>query len=544
MILLSTFLLATFVTMVLIPPLMRAAVPLRFIDVPDERKQHAAPVPRIGGIAMVAGTLLPVLLWLPFERGTVALVLGSLIILAFGVWDDRRNLDYRVKFLGQLIAIALVVGYGGVLIQALPFMGDQPLPLYVAIPLTVFALLGITNAINLADGLDGLAGGTTLLSVGAIGLLAFSADNAVVTLVSVAVIGSILGFLRFNTHPARIFMGDGGSQFLGFAAGVLAIQLTQGEGAIISPALPLLLLGLPILDTLLVMVQRIYEGRSPFSPDRNHVHHKLLSIGFDHYEAVSLIYMVQAGLVAGACLLRYQSDVLIVALYTLFCVAVTASLVSATAFNWRVHRALAYGSETAFTQRVRLLHRSGRAQDMAVRAVVWSLPVYYAVSIMAAPAVSVDIAVLAGVLMVLLLAVRAKDPDRPFTWIERVVAYALGAVMVYLSAQGAETSPMLAVLSGIYFVLLAIVVAAFAFFGGRRRFRLTPLDILVVFLAFVAPYLAGNVFSGMNYGILVAKAVVVFYALELVLANERRQWRSMRVVQLMALAALVAAALT
>lgn len=542
MILLSTFLLATFVTMALIPPLMRAAGPLRFVDLPDPRKLHSSPVPRVGGIAMVAGTLLPLLLWLPFDRAAVALLAGIAVILCFGVWDDREDLDYRVKFLGQLLAISVVVGYGGVVIHSLPFMGNAPLAPYVAVPLTVFALLGITNAINLADGLDGLAGGTMLLSVGAIGMLAYTADNAAVALTAVAVIGSILGFLRFNTHPARVFMGDGGSQFLGFTAGVLAIQLTQGEGAALSPALPLLLLGLPILDTLLVMAQRVYEGRSPFSADRNHVHHKLLSIGFDHYEAVSLIYMVQAGLVAGAYLLRYQSDVLIVLLYALFCLAVSASLASAAAFNWRVHRALAYGAETAFTSRVRSLRLSGRPQDLAVRAVVYSLPVYYAISLLSAPSVPPDIAVLAALLIIMLLAVRAKDPDRPFTWAERAVAYALGAVMVYLSAQGAETSPALDVFSKVYFVLLAAVVAAFAFFGGARRFRLTPLDFLVVFIAFAAPYLAGTLLAGMNYGIVVAKLIVLFYALELVLANERRQWRSMRTVQLAALAALVVAA--
>ena len=152
-------------------------------------------------------------------------------------------------------------------------------------------LVGITNAINLSDGLDGLAGGVTFLSLAAIAVLTYIAvDAGFMLLATMSIMGSILGFLRFNTFPARIFMGDGGSQFLGFSAGVLAILLTQSSNTALSPALPLLILGLPILDTLMVMGERIYEGRSPFVADRKHIHHRLLALGFHHYEAVVTIY--------------------------------------------------------------------------------------------------------------------------------------------------------------------------------------------------------------------------------------------------------------
>ncbi|MDP1619840.1 MAG: MraY family glycosyltransferase, partial [bacterium] len=283
------FIIAVFMTMVLIQPLMRLAVRWHFVDLPDARKVHSAAIPRIGGVAMVIGAMVPVAVWLMPQTQIAAILAGVAIILLFGVWDDRSNLDYRVKFLGQILAVVIVVIYGGISIRYVPFWSANALPDYLAIPITVFALLGITNAINLADGLDGLAGGTTLLSLGMIAILAYMVDGTSVVLIAVSVMGSILGFLRYNTYPARIFMGDGGSQFLGFSVGVLVILLTQQVNPMLSPSIALMLLGLPVLDTVMVIGQRVYEKRSAFSPDKNHIHHKLLALAFTHYEAVFLI---------------------------------------------------------------------------------------------------------------------------------------------------------------------------------------------------------------------------------------------------------------
>ena len=132
-------------------------------------------------------------------------------------------------------------------------------------------------------------------------------------------------------------MGDGGSQFLGFSAGVLVVMLTQETNTALSPALPLMILGLPILDTLMVMTERLFEGRSPFLPDKNHIHHKLLSLGFNHYEAVFVIYLLQSLLVAAAYFLRFESDWLIIALYGMFCLALVGFLKVAMAAGWRIH---------------------------------------------------------------------------------------------------------------------------------------------------------------------------------------------------------------
>lgn len=314
--------------MALIPPLRFFAGRFHFMDQPGERKVHQHPIPRVGGIAFAIGALGSILWWVPKDPTTLSVLLGGLIILGFGVWDDRANLGYRIKLLGQLIA-ALVITIGGIRFESIPFLLDAELPIWIGVPATVFFLLAVSNAVNLTDGLDGLAGGLSFLTFCGIAYLAYLSHNSTVLLLTVPFLGGLLGFLRYNTYPARIFMGDSGSQLLGFIMGVLAILLTDSTSGPFSPVLSLFLLGLPFLDTLGVSVQRLVEGRSPFIGDRKHLHHKLMTAGLSHYEAVTAIYALQAGMVGLAYLLRWQSDTLIVPLYLILAGAVLALFVAA-----------------------------------------------------------------------------------------------------------------------------------------------------------------------------------------------------------------------
>jgi UDP-GlcNAc:undecaprenyl-phosphate GlcNAc-1-phosphate transferase len=519
MVLFSSFLIAMFISMILIPPLMRAAGRLGFVDIPDARKVHSHIVPRIGGIAMVCGTLLSMLLWMPIDRQVLAFVVGIVIIAGFGIWDDRHNLDYRVKFLGQLLAVLLVVLYGGVIITHMPLWSGEALPPYMAIPLTVFVLLGITNAINLSDGLDGLAGGTSLLSIGMIALLGYRADDAVVVLAAITLMGSLLGFLRYNTYPATVFMGDGGSQFLGFAAGVLAILLTQDEHPMLSSALPLLLLGLPILDTLYVMCQRIARGQSPFHADKNHIHHKLLSLGLDHYEAVFLIYLVQAGLVMSAYFLCYQSDLLILAIYAAFSLGIIGLFWYAAQTNWQLRRDRPGGLGSMLGARWQSMRDSGRFQRLAAGTALALLPLYFLFAVVAVPNVTSDIALLAAALFLVLLVLMFRRRGRAYTWMERGGAYILCAVTVYLFQQQLPDSEAYRLLLNVYFVTLAVAVVVGIFLAADARFRLTPLDFLVVFIAFTVPNLPNSTLGIWQAGDLAAKLIVLYYSLELILTR-------------------------
>jgi UDP-GlcNAc:undecaprenyl-phosphate/decaprenyl-phosphate GlcNAc-1-phosphate transferase len=218
---LFTFFAALVISMTLIPLMIRLAPWCGMLDNPDARKVHTTPIPRVGGIGIVMGALIPILLWSPLGDIVRAYLLGSLVLLVFGAWDDARNLNPYLKFIGQIIAASAVVFYGDVYIASLPFMDMEPLPDYVAKPFTVFAIVGLINALNVSDGLDGLAGGLSILSLSCIAYLAYLAEGFGAITIVVAVLGGILGFLRYNTYPARVFMGDTGSQFLGFTLGFL-----------------------------------------------------------------------------------------------------------------------------------------------------------------------------------------------------------------------------------------------------------------------------------------------------------------------------------
>ena len=275
MTLFSSFFISLLVSMLLVPPLVRLSARLGLVDVADNRKVHEGVIPRSGGIAIVVGALVPLLIWWPDQKLLRALTLGALVIFVFGIMDDRRGLHYAWKFFGQLLAAGIVVG-AGLRIEIVPFMGIDPVSVWFSVPLTILFIVGVTNAINLSDGLDGLAAGTSLVALAAIAWMFFQVQAISLALITLATLGGVCGFLRYNNHPAVIFMGDTGSQFLGFVTAGLAIILTQRTNPALNPGLLLLLLGLPILDTLTVMVWRIRSGRSPFLPDRNHFHHRLL----------------------------------------------------------------------------------------------------------------------------------------------------------------------------------------------------------------------------------------------------------------------------
>jgi len=517
-----SFLIAMFVTMLLIPPLMRSAQRMHVVDFPGERKVHSAPIPRIGGVAMVVGAVLPIAMWLVPQREVIALLIGMGVILVFGVWDDRRDLDYRIKFFGQLIAALVVVVYGGVRIETLPFGGLEPLPPELSIPLTVFALLGITNAINLADGLDGLAGGTTLLSLGAIALLAYLQNDLSVVMISLAVIGSILGFLRFNTYPARVFMGDGGSQFLGFSVGALVVMLTYDAHSMLSSALPLLLLGLPMLDTLMVMTQRLLARRSPFSPDKNHIHHKLLALGLDHYEAVFLIYVVQASLVLAAYSLRYQADELVVATYVVFCAGVWSFLACATRHGWRLRPALDAHERSYVSRKIRWLRHDGGFVKTAFAIAAVGVPLYLFAGAGLSEAVSIDIGIFALVLLLVLLTIYKAQRTLPLNWVERAATYVVITFIVYLTQTQPGPLAALQSYSVFYFGFLAAAVMVGFRFSNNKAFKMTPLDFLVIFVALTVPNLPELYFERIGLGEGIAKIIVLFYGVELLLINVAR----------------------
>ena len=340
--LLFVFVIAAGLSAALIPPATRLASRLGMLDHPTNRKVHLVPIPRTGGWGIAVGALVPFLYSLSVDPLLLSYFIGALVLLGFGLWDDAANLNHRIKFIGQIAAAAGVVFWGDLYVTRIPFMGAMP-ELY-ARPFSVFALVGVINAVNHSDGLDGLAGGECLLSLAAILALLLPAVGAgdAMALLACATCGSTLAFLRYNRHPARVFMGDTGSQFLGFTLGVLIIYLTQIAQPQVAPSAALLLIGMPVFDILVTLALRIRCGMSWFAGSRNHIHHRLLDRGFGHCGAVGLLCGMQALLVTVAYLLHQQSDSVLLGCYVLICGGGLSALVIAERRGWIYARSIAY----------------------------------------------------------------------------------------------------------------------------------------------------------------------------------------------------------
>jgi UDP-GlcNAc:undecaprenyl-phosphate GlcNAc-1-phosphate transferase len=290
---LYAFMIAMFAALIMVPVLRRWALERQLVDELHERKVHTERVPRLGGIAIFMAFLFAVLIYAemtPLIRGALT---GGLVVFFTGLVDDFHNVAPKSKFIGEIAGATLAIVIGGIYISRLGNLfgtGEIILPFWLGVPFTIFAIVGVINAINLIDGLDGLAGGISVIALVAFFVLGMLDGNPSVMVLCAALLGAVFGFLKYNFYPARIFMGDAGSLTLGFALAFIAIMLTQAPGSQVSPAIPVLILGLPILDTLRVMLQRFMQGTSLLAPDMTHVHHQFLDLGFKHRFTVITIY--------------------------------------------------------------------------------------------------------------------------------------------------------------------------------------------------------------------------------------------------------------
>ncbi len=303
-------------------PLLRILAPLigGVDQAQSSRKIHKLPIPRIGGVAIVAAFFVPLVglfiyenevsaKFLQDQRQVVGLFVGGLCIALLGFYDDLHGASAKLKFVVQF-AVAGVMFWLGYRIEAIanPF-GAAPMPLGVlSLPFTMLWIVGIINAMNLIDGLDGLAGGVAAIAIGLIFAVAFKRPDVLMCLFMAALGGSVIGFLLYNFNPATIFMGDTGSMFLGFVLASTSIVSSQKSSAAVAMLVPIIGLGLPIADTLLAMLRRALRGRPLFSADREHIHHKLIALGLTHRQAVLVLYGVCLTLAAFAFMVAYADS--------------------------------------------------------------------------------------------------------------------------------------------------------------------------------------------------------------------------------------------
>jgi UDP-GlcNAc:undecaprenyl-phosphate GlcNAc-1-phosphate transferase len=532
---LFTFFTALVLSMSIIPLMIRLAPRIGMLDLPDSRKVHVLPIPRVGGMGIAAGALLPLLLWAPLDEPIRAYLFGSLVLFVFGAWDDSRNLNPYLKFAGQIIAASTVVYYADVYIASLPFMDLEPLPVHIAKPFTVFAIVGMINALNVSDGLDGLAGGLSILSLSCIAYLAYLAEGFGAITIVVAVLGGILGFLRYNTHPARVFMGDTGSQFLGFTLGFLTVLFTQKINPAVSPSLALLLLGLPIIDMLAVIAQRIHYGISPLAATKHHLHHRLLELGFDHYEAVVMIYLVQALFVASAVPLSYESDWLIMSLYLGVSGLIYLALYMAIRGQWRAHRSHAV---SWLTRAINNVKQHKLFVMIPVRFVAVSIPVFFVITSLMAIHVPRDFSIMSVILLVVLVIFILSRGARD-SIVVQVINYVTAAFVVYLETKYFRILPVsMEMVDLVYFVALALAVGLAVRYSGQLEFRTTPTDYLMIFVVLFVGFWLHNLPEKAEIGIIAAKLIVLFYGCEFIISHARRKWNALNLSAVVSLSVL------
>ena len=295
---------AMVVALIATPVVKSLAFKVGAVDVPkDNRRMHDHPIPRMGGLAIFFGFILSVLLYVEMTPQLRGMLLGGVIIVVLGIFDDIYALGAKFKLAVQIVA-ALVAVLSGNVIQILSnpniFSADPWWELgWLSYPVTVLWIVAITNAVNLIDGLDGLACGVSTISALTMLVISLAVADAPVAIVMAALAGGCIGFLPYNLNPAKIFMGDTGSTFLGFILAVMSIQGLFKFYTIISFAVPFLMLGLPIFDTCFAFIRRIAHGQSPMHPDRSHVHHRLIDMGFNQKQAVAVLYIISA--ILGLC---------------------------------------------------------------------------------------------------------------------------------------------------------------------------------------------------------------------------------------------------
>ncbi|MFR8927332.1 glycosyltransferase family 4 protein [Peptoniphilus senegalensis] len=292
------FLAAFILTFLQMPFVIRLAKKKGFLDVPkDSRRVHKKPIPVGGGIAMVISVTILMLVFLPINKSLIMAIISSLVIALSGLYDDKYDLSPKLKFGFQILA-AIILIIGGMKIEFFtnPFDYEDALLILnmLSIPVTIFWVCGITNTINLIDGLDGLASGVSMICAISMFFITYQMGRYDVSLVCALVAGACLGFLPFNFNPAKIFMGDTGALYLGFMLSYISISGFLKQAAILMIFVPVVILGVPVFDTAFAMVRRKLSGKSIVEADKGHLHHRLLRMGLNQRQTVVILYSISA----------------------------------------------------------------------------------------------------------------------------------------------------------------------------------------------------------------------------------------------------------
>ena len=297
---------ALVIVLVLTPAVGRSARYIRVIERPHEGDRDRPSIPRLGGLALFLGVLVPSLAFLPLGGELRGVVLGAAVATTVGAIDDFRNLNWWQKLGGQLLAAAIPTGFG-VYVHAFtfPIVGVHQLPTWVGVSMTVLGIVAVMNMVNFLDGLDGLAAGVCAISGFTFAVIELSLGPIGAAVLAAIVCGACLGFLRHNFYPARIFMGDSGALLLGFTLAAISVQGLLKTAALATLVLPLLVLAVPVIDTSFVVAKRLRSGQPIYVADARHLHHRFMRLGFSERRAVVYLWTWCATLALAALATRF-----------------------------------------------------------------------------------------------------------------------------------------------------------------------------------------------------------------------------------------------
>lgn len=514
-ILFYAFILSLLIGAVLTPCLMLGATRMGLLDQPDLRKVHKEPIARVGGIAFALGALVAIAYWAPHHALVIGTLAGALIIVFMGSLDDFFDLPVRYKFLGQVLAAGVVAISTALSWQPFSSLLGFDLPFWISIALTIFILVTMTNATNLSDGLDGLAGGLSFLSFGLVAYLAYQINDSLVVYLTLPVMGGLLGFLRFNTYPARVFMGDGGSQFLGFVLGVSALLLTQVDRSPISPWLVMFIFGVPLMDLIAVTIQRLLSGGSPFKADRQHLHHKLLSLGFSHHQVVLILYGLQILLVLMAYACRWSSDGFLMGLYFLLLAWLGTFYYGVASGRLRPEAFRKWSTGVLYWRT--WVDSNQWLSQWCLYGLLAGMMGFFLLGVLSSFSVPTGISYLALGLVVLVFG-GSLGNSKSILLTTRMALY-LGSTFLLYEVEHVlvEAAPQLTALFQGFFILLIIGLLLAIHLDKDKRFQSNPMDFLVLFLALMMLVLLKIQMGAVDLGEMMAKLIVLFFVCEVLI---------------------------
>ena len=478
---------ALLLSLFLTPATISFAKKIGAMDVPVDRSVHVRIMPRMGGLGMAVAVVVSLVLFVELNQTLVGFLLGVVMIVVTGVLDDLYGISPVKKMAGQVVACVVFLLLSGLTLDTLGNVlgfGAIDFSPTVAFLASLFCMVGIINAFNLSDGLDGLAAGITIIAAFFMGILALESQNWLLLFILVALIGATLGFLKFNTYPAKLFMGDTGSLTLGFCMASALMFLVGFDGAVNIPPIAIaIILALPVSDTLLVMIRRIVQGKSPVSADRTHLHHRLLAMGFSHSAVVTMIYLLAFFFGLLALVLHEYAEWLQLVLGLSLCVLLYGLLSICEVFSCNVHKySFAHKQQAEHVDLAAMMGKSIKGLRVAVLVGLF-LPLPF---VETAPETTHNL--LLGVFVLLLFAYPWKEHTERLNIVYGLF-YLTGLTILYVwnvaSYQGFELS---------WYVLVFVVVLSvwsmfkIIFKGHNEAFLTSGLEIILILLSWFVPF--------------------------------------------------------